>query len=276
MKETTIKNSNGMENKSQELQIAIKAALEAGALLKGYFEGDIGKELKDDSSFVTIADRESEEIIKNIISKNFPTHSILGEETGMTKNDDMYVWHIDPIDGTHNFANGIPIFGVSIALEKQGGLIVGVVYNPATQSLFYTEKGKGAWLNNRQIFVSKEERETGMLTSGFSGGGETRKLKDAIRTEFPATFIRSTRNLGCMALELAFVARGGTEVCVQFGLKTYDFAAGALLVLEAGGTITNFDGSEWKFPGNKFLASNGVFHTELVNKIAEVQKTITH
>jgi myo-inositol-1(or 4)-monophosphatase len=263
-----------MENKSHELEVAIKAALEAGALLKGYFEGDIGKELKNDSSFVTIADRESEEIIKNIINKNFPTHSILGEETGLTKNDHENVWHIDPVDGTFNFANGIPLFAVSIALERKGDIVIGVVYNPATGSLFYAEKEKGAWLNNRKIAVSKEGRETGMLTSGFSRDEEARKLKDAVRTEFPAHFIKTTRNLGCMALELAFVARGGTEVCVQYGLKTYDFAAGTLLVLEAGGIITKLDGGEWKFPDNKFLVSNGVFHTELVEKVAEVQKNI--
>lgn len=265
-----------MEDKSHELKIAIQAALEAGAVLKGYFEGDIEKELKDDESFVTVADKESEEIIKNIIGKNFPTHSILGEETGLTENDNDNVWHIDPVDGTFNFANGIPIFAVSIALERKRDIVIGVVYNPATGSLFYTEKGKGAWLNNKKITVSKEGRETGMLTSGFSKDEKARKLKDSIRTEFPAHFIKTTRNLGCMALELAFLARGGIEVCVQYGLKTYDFAAGALLVLEAGGTITNFDGSEWKFPGNQFLASNGVFHTELVNKIAEVQKSITN
>jgi myo-inositol-1(or 4)-monophosphatase len=264
------KNLVNMENQSQELKVAIESAQKAGAILKDYFEGDIGKELKDDSTFVTVADRESEEIIKNIITQHFPTHSILGEETGLTENDNENVWHVDPVDGTFNFANGIPIFGVSIALERKGEVVVGVVYNPATGSLFYAEKGKGAWLNNKKITVSKEGKETGMLTSGFSKDEKARKLKDAIRTIFPAHFIKTTRNLGCMALELSFLARGGTEVCVQYGLKTYDFAAGTLLVQEAGGVITRLDGSEWKFPDNYFVASNGVFHNELIAEIKKI------
>src|SRR3990167_6401155 len=108
-----------MENKSPELEIAIKAALEAGRILEKYFETEILKEFKEDKSIVTLADKESENVIKKIISQAFPTHSILGEETGMTGNNNEYIWHVDPIDGTRNFANAIPLFAVSIALVYQ-------------------------------------------------------------------------------------------------------------------------------------------------------------
>jgi len=145
-----------MENKSHELEVAILAAKEAGKVLEKYFDTEILKEYKEDDTPVTKADREAEDVIKKIIYDNFPEHSIIGEETGHTKKQESYTWHIDPLDGTRNFANGIPFFGVSIALAKDSDLIVGVVYNPVTQSLFYAEKNKGAYLNDKKIFVSKE------------------------------------------------------------------------------------------------------------------------
>ena len=134
-----------MENKSKELEVAIKAALEAGKVLEKYFETEILKEFKEDTSIVTQADKESEEIIKKIILDNFPEHSILGEETGMTGVEGEYVWHVDPVDGTRNFSNGIPLFAVSIALAHHNKVVVGVIYNPSTHSFFYAEKGKGAY-----------------------------------------------------------------------------------------------------------------------------------
>src|SRR3989338_6041457 len=114
-----------MQNRSKELEIAIRATLKAGKILEKYFETEILKEFKEDSSLVTLADKESEEIIKKSILKAFPVHSVFGEETGMTKNQDECVWHIDPIDGTRNFANGIPIFGISIAMACKDELILG-------------------------------------------------------------------------------------------------------------------------------------------------------
>mgnify|MGYP003395445745 CR=1 FL=1 len=124
-----------MENKSEFLEVAIKAALKAGEIVKGHFNTDILKELKEDTSIVTLADKESEEIIKKIILEKFPDHSILGEETGMTDKNSEYLWCIDPIDGTSNFANGIPIFGISIALVHKGEIQMGVVYNPIINTL---------------------------------------------------------------------------------------------------------------------------------------------
>src|SRR3989344_7152080 len=135
----------GNFSKSKELEVAIKAALEAGKILEKYFETEILKNVKEDKSIVTIADGESEEVIKKIILDAFPTHSILGEETGMTGKESDYVWYVDPVDGTRNFANAIPFFAVSIALSYKQNLILGVVYNPSTRSFFYAEKGGGAY-----------------------------------------------------------------------------------------------------------------------------------
>jgi myo-inositol-1(or 4)-monophosphatase len=257
-----------MENKSKELEVAIQAALEAGKILEKYFETEILKEFKEDKSPVTIADRESEDIIKKIINKSFPEHAFLGEETGRTEHKSEYVWHVDPIDGTRNFANGIPLFVVSIALAFKQKLIVGVIYNPITKSLFYAEEGKGAYLNNKRIFVSKDDESQGMMTVSTNKKPLDQKLYRALLHDIPGgRVVRSVRDIGCAALDLAYVARGGFEVNVQLGLSTYDFAAGVLIAQEAGAKITILDGSKWEFPNNYFIASNGIFHDKIVEEI---------
>ncbi len=263
-----------MKNKSKELEVAIKAALKAGKFLEKYFETEILKNFKEDKSIVTLADKESEDIIKKIISGAFPTHSILGEETGLTKRESEYVWHVDPIDGTRNFANGIPLFAVSIALVRENNVIVGVVYNPATGSLFYAEKGKGAYLNDprhggasKKIFISKDDKDHAIVTMSPSQKDSDKKLIREMYYYFPRNVIRTVRDLGCVALELAYVARGGIEANINIGLYTYDFVAGTLLVQEAGGKITGLDGKPWIFPENYFIASNGVFHDLLVKEV---------
>lgn len=256
-----------MQNKSKELEVAIKAALEAGKILEKYFETEILREFKEDTSIVTLADKESEEVIKKIISNAFPTHSILGEETGLTKNESNYTWHIDPIDGTRNFANAIPLFAVSIALESKQELVMGVVYNPSTNTLFYAEKGMGAYFNDKRIFVSKDDANHGMVTVSRGKQSEDERLFRELLYFLPKKAVSSVRDLGCAALDLVYVARGGLEANIQLGLNTYDFAAGVLILQEAGAKITNLDGNEWKFPDNHFIASNGVFHDLLVDEI---------
>lgn len=256
-----------MDNKSKELEVAIQAALAAGKILEKYFETEILKDMKEDKSIVTLADRESEEVIKKIILDVFPHHSILGEETGLTKNENHYIWHIDPIDGTRNFANAVPLFAVSIALEAKQELIVGVVYNPSTSSLFYAEKDKGAYLNDQKIFVSKDDASHAMVTVSRGKNSVDEKLFRELLYSLPKQAVSSVRDLGCAALDLVYVARGGLEANIQLGLNTYDFAAGVLILQEAGAKITTLDGSSWKFPDNHFIASNGIFHDLLVKEI---------
>lgn len=261
-----------MENKSKELQIAIKAALEAGKILEKYFETEILKDFKEDKSITTLADKESEEVIKKIILETFPTHSIFGEETGMTGSTNDYVWHVDPVDGTRNFSNAIPLFAVSVALVYKNEIIVGVVYNPATRSLFCAEKGKGTYLNGKRMFVSKDDADHAIVTVSPSQRDIDKKLLRELFYSLPKNVVRSVRDFGCIALDLAYVAHGGIEADIQLGLYTYDFAAGVLLVQEAGGKITALDGGSWKFPDNYFIASNGIFHDVLVEEVKK-QKT---
>src|SRR3989338_362499 len=256
-----------MQNKSRELEVAIQAALEAGKILEKYFETEILKEFKEDNTPVTLADRESEEIIKKIILKEFPGHSILGEETGATENKSDYVWYVDPIDGTRNFANGIPLFAVSVALAFQEEVVVGVVYNPASRSLFYAEKGKCAYLNDKKIFVSKYDYSRCMVTVSPDKEDPQKRLPRELYYRFPKNIAPHLRDFGCAACELAYVARGGLEANIQLGLSSYDFAAASLLVLEAGGKITRLDGMPWHFPETKFIASNGIVHDLLVEEV---------
>lgn len=256
-----------MKNKSKELKIAIKAARKAGKTLAKHFELDVLKEFKEDKSIVTIADRESEEIIKKIIEKNFSNHCILGEESGSNNKVCNYVWHVDPLDGTRNFSNGIPMFAVSIALAHDNQVTVGVIYNPITKSLFYAEKEKGAFLNKKRIFISKDDQDHGIITICPGKKDEDKKFRKELQYYLPGKFIRSIRDLGSTAVELAYVARGGFEANIQLGLDPHDFAAGVLLIQEAGGKITKLDGSEWKFPETRFIASNGVFHDKLVEQV---------
>jgi myo-inositol-1(or 4)-monophosphatase len=264
-----------MEKKSPELEVAIKAILEAGKVLEKHLQTEIFKGIKDDKSISVLADGESEEVIKKIIGEAFPEHSILGEETGMTQNSEHYVWHIDPVDGTRNFAHGIPFFAISIALLHKEELQVGVVYNPATKSLFYAEKGKGAYLNDKRIFVSKDGIERSMITVNRSKNAEDEKLFRELMHDLPmGRTVASVRDFGCTALDISYVAQGAMEAVISLGLHTYDFAAGLLLALEAGGKITTLDGSAWRFPDNHFIISNGVFHDVLVNAVKQQKEKL--
>lgn len=260
-----------MENKSKELEVAIEAALEAGKILEKYFDTNIEKGIKtEDGSTTILADKESEAVIIKTITEAFPEHAILGEESGHSKNSSNFTWHIDPLDGTTNFANGLPLFAISIALEHQGNIIASVVYNPVTNDLFYAEKGKGAYHNDKKISVSKENEKTGTVTFSSSRKKEEKRLNRHLMLNL-AEKVGYIRYLGCAALELAYVAKGATEGMFFLNLKTYDFAGGVLLVEEAGGKITNLLGEKWVFPENYFIVSNGVFHDLLVEEV-KIQK----
>lgn len=257
-----------MEQKSKELEVAIHAALEAGKILEKYFEAEITHHTKDDKSMATAVDGEAEEVIKEIILKEFPDHSIMGEETGHTENKGKHTWYIDPLDGTKNFVKHFPLFAVSIALEREGEVALGVIYNPAIKSLFYCEKGKGAYLNDAKISVSKNDLKHSVLCAGKGSDTLDRKLCRELMSTLPIELPGLTfRDIGCTAMDLAFVAGGTFEAGIHVGLRGYDFAAGTLLVQEAGGKIINFDGTVWKFPDRHFFTSNGIFHEALLEKI---------
>ncbi len=244
------------------LHTATEAAEKAGKILEGYFETTgLERTEKDDKSFVTKADTEAEELIVSLIRERFPDHGILGEEGSEVNPEAEYQWVIDPIDGTRNFTNGIPLFAVSIAVLYRGEPVIGVVYNPATGSLYAAEKGKGATFNGSPMRVSVQEAKKGLVTFGPGQGDAKEKLRTFFQNG--ESYFRSVRYLGCTALELAYVARGGTEGFVCIGLKPWDYAAGRLLILEAGGTITDYEGKECGIEQNYFIASNGVAHEAL-------------
>lgn len=251
----------------KELEVAILAAKAGGTILKDYFETSVEHEEKDDNSFVTEADKRSEATIRGILTREFPDHNILGEEEGYDDKQSAYSWIIDPLDGTTNFMNAIPIFCVSLALMRGGDVVVAAVYNPVTASLFCATKGGGARWNGRRVHVSGNETKNVIVTFGKSS-----KKEDAahVNTLFVAIqkYGYKVRHLGSAALELAYLARGGTEGFVNCGTRLWDYAAGALLVLEAGGTITDWKGEKWKSSERYFVASNGRVHEHLLKETA--------
>lgn len=247
------------------IDTAIEAAKKGGEILEKYFEmAGLERELKDDKTFASKADSESEAAITKLIRTKYPDHGFLGEEGSDINPDAAYQWVIDPLDGTKNFLNGIPVFAVSIALIKNDVVSAAVVYNPVTRSLYAAEKGKGTTYNGKKVTVSKQQAEMGVVTFGPG-----QKDKETLNKFFDRSenFFKSKRYLGCTALELGYVARGGTEGFVCIGLKKWDYAGGALLVEEAGGKLTDYEGNPWTVETNYFLASNGVAHDAMLSLV---------
>ena len=247
------------------LNTAIEAAEKGGAILSRYFEmTGLEREIKDDKTFVSKADTESEEAIVSVIKKAFPNHGILGEEGTDENPDAEFKWIIDALDGTRNFLNGIPIFAVSIGVLRKNDVVAAVVYNPVTHSLYAAEKGKGMTYNGKKATVSDQEASLGGVTFGPG-----QKDKEKLNKFFAASekYFKSKRYLGCTALELGYLARGGTEGFVCIGLKKWDYVAGVLMVREAGGKITDYKGGAWNPDQNYFLASNRVAHEALLNLV---------
>ena len=248
-------------------EFAIDTAKRAGEVLHSYFESSLTRETKDDTSCVTVADREAERVIVERIVAAYPEHGILGEEGTRINPDAEYQWVIDPLDGTANFASGIPIFAVSIALTRGGESVLGVVYNPITNALYVAEKGRGAEYNGKPIHVSEETETTGLVTYGYGPAHKDRF--ERIFVEARKRF-KSHRILGSTALELCFLARGGTEGLVCLGLHPWDYAAAALILTEAGGIVTEPDGSPWKLESRTLIGSNGAIHESLRKLLTDV------
>lgn len=256
----------------KEMDLAARAvpiALEAGALIRGYFERGVATEYKGDVDLVTEADRASEKLITERLSAEFPDHGIYGEEGVRQRIESDYRWYVDPLDGTTNFAHGFPVFCVSLGLEhrpggKDGELVAGVIYDPTRDELFIAQKGLGAWANGRRIHASKTKRlAEALLTTGFP----SRKRHVSPNIHFYQEFtLRShgVRRAGSAALDLAYTASGRVDGFWEFHLNPWDTAAGALLVMEAGGRITRFDGTPFRLDSSEVLASNGLLHDELV------------
>ncbi|HWR34605.1 MAG TPA: inositol monophosphatase family protein [Clostridia bacterium] len=245
-------------------------AREAGALLMSFFERRIGFEYKGDVDLVTEADRASEKLIVERLHETWPEHSVVGEEGTRKDSGSDFRWYVDPLDGTTNFAHGYPVFCVSLGLVHKGGLKAGVLYDPTRDELFSAEKGSGAFLNGRPIEVSKTKTlSESILATGFPS--HKRHQNPNIHFYHQLT-LRShgIRRAGSAALDLANVSAGRYDGFWEFNLNPWDTTAGVLLVQEAGGTVTRFDGSQWAIDSRETLASNGILHEELMRNFAEI------
>lgn len=230
------------------LETAAKAARIAGDVILGYrCEMAMDIQLKDINNVVTAADLAAQKIIVDTIRSEFPGHQFLCEEEGLTADiDSDTLWVIDPLDGTNNFANGIPHFSVSIAYAEKGEVQMGVVYDPSRNELFHAVKGEGAFLNGKRIQASlKKDLESAMVCTGFyyDRGSLMEKTLDTIRVLFHQN-IRGLRRTGSAAIDLAWCACSRFDAFFEYQLNPWDFAAGILLVREAGGTVCENSGRE--------------------------------
>ncbi|MDH5517869.1 MAG: inositol monophosphatase [Gammaproteobacteria bacterium] len=250
------------------MNIAVRAARDASKVIVQYMDriDHLPIVTKEKNDFVTEVDQKAESVIINTLKQAFPEHSILAEESGQ-RGDSEYQWIIDPLDGTTNYLHGFPQFSISIALKIKGKLSLGVVYDPLRQELFTASAGDGAYLNNRRIRVSKQSSLSGaLLGTGFPY--KDQRYLDAylnmFKTFFPET--AGIRRAGSAALDLAYVACGRLDGFWEIGLQSWDIAAGALLVREAGGIITDFSANEdYLDNGNVIAANPKVFNQMLKN-----------
>jgi len=246
-------------------------AREAGTVLMGYFAPHIAFEYKGDVDIVTEADRASEKLIAERLHARWPGHGIVGEEGTRSDTAADYRWYVDPLDGTTNFAHGYPVFCVSIALvHKEEELVAGVLYDPTRDEMFSAERGDGATLNGKPIHVSKtRELAESLLGTGFPS--HKRHLNPNIHFYHQIT-LRShgVRRAGSAALDLVNVACGRYDGFWEFNLNPWDTAAGVLLVQEAGGLVTRFDGSPFRIDSREVMASNGLVHQELLTNFQEI------
>ncbi len=245
-------------------------ATEAGAKeLLRFFNTDFKITNKEGiNNPVTEADHASEKAIFEVIKNDFPNHFILSEEAGEIKMDSEYKWIIDPIDGTINFANNIPICCVSIGVEHKGKMIMGAVYNPFMNEFYFAEKGVGAWLNDNKLTVTKKDKViNSCLVTGFpytyldAPNGPLQVFEKLIRKGVPV------RRLGSAALDLCWLAAGRFDGFYEHKLQAWDSAAGFLIVEEAGGKVTDFNGDYYSVYQPHILATNGLIHDELLEII---------
>ena len=257
------------------LNVAIEAAKEAGKFLKfnlGKVK-DIQRKVGQETNLVTEIDRQSEQLIIGIIKRHFPHHDFLAEESGLrlaqsggtSEKKSEHKWIIDPLDGTTNYTHHFPCFAVSIALERNGETLLGVVYDPNLDEIFTAEKGRGAFVNGKRMSVSKADALIrSLLVTGFPYNikdNPDRAIEHFINFLKEAQAIR---RMGSAAIDLAYVAAGRIDGFWEVSLAPWDMAAGVLLVEEAGGEVTNFSGNPHSIYEKPILASNGIIHEEMV------------
>jgi myo-inositol-1(or 4)-monophosphatase len=250
---------------TRELEVAVAAAEAAGEVLRNGFGRQHHIEYKGEADLVTEADQEAERKIGEILWKAFPDHGMLTEESGETEGQGDVRWIVDPLDGTTNYAHGVPFFCTSIALEKAGEVVVGVVHDPMAKETFAAERGGGATLNGDPLEVSStEEPARALLGTSFADRPEELETGLDLFGSF-AGLVRGMRRLGSGALDLCYVAAGRLDGCYEQGFSAWDVAAGVLIVEEAGGRTTDHRGSRLDSEESEGLvASNGTLHPDLI------------
>ena len=257
---------------SSHLDAAIEISLAAGNLLRYHYERRIGFELKAEFDLVTEADKASEKLVVERLRQYFPAHSIQAEEGGGGESTvgSEYRWYVDPLDGTTNFAHGYPAWSVTMALEKAGELIVGVVFDPNRDELFACEKGAGAFLNGKRIHVSNVSKLSSSLScTGFPNN--SRKGNPNIHFFYQlAMETHGVRRGGSAAIDLAYTACGRLDAFWEIGLSPWDLAAGKLLVTEAGGDCSTMRGEAHAMNSPDIMADNGLLHDELIVRFSDI------
>ncbi len=254
------------------LSVAVEAARGAGTLLRDALGGTRRIRYKGSpTNLVTEMDQRAESLIVGRLRQAFPDHAILAEESGAQPGRSDYRWLIDPLDGTTNYAHGVPVFAVSVALERAGEVVLGVAYDPNLDECFLAERGGGATLNGQAIHVS----ETPTLDESLLATGFPNDIRTASQTNLPeysalSLRTRGVRRIGSAVLDLCYVAAGRFDGYWELRLGPWDMAAGGLIVQEAGGRLTDVRGGTWRLEGPGVLASNGRIHAAVLDALAAV------
>ena len=257
-----------MKLSSANINVMVKACRKASKILIRDF-GEIEKlqvSLKGPGDFVTASDKKVEKILIEELQKARPNYSVLSEEIGEINNDQSFKWIIDPIDGTANFLHGIPHFAISIGLEHDNQIICGIIYDPIKDEMFVAEKGNGSYLNNQRIRVSSRSKlkDCIIFTGGPKRESKDKELSLAEYKNFSSKVQIPIRKLGSAALDMAYVAAGRCDGFWQRNLSYWDIAAGIILVKEAGGFVTDFEGENRYVENKTILATNSKINKEMI------------
>jgi myo-inositol-1(or 4)-monophosphatase len=251
----------------------VQAALKAGKSLSRDF-GEVQNlqvSMKGPGDYVSQADRKAEEILKAELSRARPDYSFLGEESGATSGTDtQHRWIVDPLDGTTNFLHGIPMFAISIALERQGQIVAGVIYNPAMDELYTTERGQGVFLNDRRLRVAARTKLTdAVICTGTPHLGRGHHGNYLIQLRNVMGEVAGIRRTGSAALDLAYVAAGRFDGFWEEGLFAWDVAAGIIMIREAGGFISDIKGGPNALEGGSIVCGNELIHKQLLATLSK-------
>jgi myo-inositol-1(or 4)-monophosphatase len=252
---------------TSELEAALSAARRAGEVLRAGFGTEHAITYKGEVDLVTEVDAEAERVIREELLGNFPTYAMLAEEGGMLAGEEDARWIVDPLDGTTNYAHGLLIFCVSIALERSGEVVFGVVHDPMHEETFVAEQDRGATLNGEPIKVSEtDELMRALIATGFPY--DRAEIPEALELfgRFAAT-TRGMRRLGSTALDLCYVASGRLDGYFERGIWPWDLAAGSVILREAGGKLTNYRGGVLELDGREIVASNERLHSSMMRLI---------